>query len=103
MVKKILRDRSQQIPCYSGIASTQISPGGDVWTCCIKAKSYGNLRKNDYNFRKIWFTPEMRMERRLIHDKDCWCPLANAAYTNMLMDFPTLFRVFHRSFIKWWT
>ncbi|HNX01550.1 MAG TPA: radical SAM protein [Candidatus Cloacimonadota bacterium] len=103
LVKKILRDRRQIIPCYSGIASVQISPAGDVWSCCIKAKSFGNLKKNGYDFRKIWFSPVMRKERLSIKNRECWCPLANASYTNMLLDIPTLFRVFYRSFIKWWT
>ncbi|HOF59309.1 MAG TPA: radical SAM protein [Candidatus Cloacimonadota bacterium] len=102
LVKKIMRDQRQIIPCYSGIASAQISPDGDVWTCCVKAKSLGNLRKEKYNFRRIWFHHEAELERRSIHKRECWCPLANAAYTNMLMDIPTLFRVFWRSFIKWW-
>ncbi len=102
LVKKILRDRKQVIPCYSGIASAQISPEGDVWICCIKAQSLGNLRENDYNLRKIWFNKKMKKERLSVKNKECYCPLANASYTNMLMDIPTLFRVFYRSFIKWW-
>jgi MoaA/NifB/PqqE/SkfB family radical SAM enzyme len=103
LVKRIMRDKKQIIPCYSGIASAQISPEGDVWSCCIKASPLGNLRKNNFSFKKIWFSPEAELERRSIHDKECWCPLANASYTNMLMDFPTLLRVFYRSFIKWWS
>lgn len=102
LVKKILRDQTQVIPCYSGIASCQIAPNGDVWSCCIKAKPLGNLVENDYNFKKIWNSPEMALERMSIHKKECHCPLANASYTNMLMDIPTLKRVFYRSFIKWW-
>lgn len=103
LVKRILRDKRQIIPCYSGIASTQISPEGDVWSCCIKAKPLGNLRKTNYDFKSIWYSPEADLERRSIHQKECWCPLANASYTNMLMDLPTLIRVFYRSFIKWWS
>ena len=103
LVKRIMRDKTQIIPCYSGIASAQISPEGDIWSCCIKARSLGNLRKNKYNFRKIWYSPEAELERRSIHQNECWCPLANASYTNMLMNLPTLIRVFYRSFIKWWT
>ncbi len=102
LVKKVLRDKTQIIPCYAGIASCQISPDGDVWSCCIKAKSLGNLVDNNYNFKKIWNSPEMALERLSIHKKECYCPLANASYTNMLMDIPTLKRVFYRSFIKWW-
>ena len=103
LVKQILRDRKQVIPCYSGIASAQISPDGEVWICCIKAQSLGNLREHDYNFKKIWFNTKMKKERLSIKNKECYCPLANASYTNMLMDIPTLIRVFYRSFIKWWS
>lgn len=102
LVKKILRDKTQVIPCYSGFASVQISPDGEVWSCCIKAKSLGNLRDHDYKFKRIWFSPLSDKERISIKNRECYCPLANASYTNMLMDFPTLLRVFFRSFIKWW-
>ncbi|MCF7792980.1 MAG: radical SAM protein [Candidatus Cloacimonetes bacterium] len=102
LVKRILRDKTQVIPCYSGIASVQISPDGEVWSCCIKAKSLGNLRDHDYKFKRIWFSPLADKERKSIKNKECYCPLANSSYTNMLMDIPTLFRVFFRSFIKWW-
>ncbi len=103
LVKKILRDKTQVIPCYAGVTSAQISPDGEVWSCCIKAESMGNLRENDYNFKKIWYSKDMKKERRSIKNKECYCPLANASYTNMLMHFPTLTRVFYRSFIKWWS
>ena len=103
LVKKILRDKTQVIPCYAGVTSAQISPDGEVWSCCIKAESMGNLRDNDYNFKKIWFSKELKKERLSIKNKECYCPLANASYTNMLMHFPTLIRVFYRSFIKWWS
>ncbi|PKN72512.1 MAG: radical SAM protein [Candidatus Cloacimonetes bacterium HGW-Cloacimonetes-3] len=103
LVKKIMRDQKQVIPCYSGIASCQISPDGDIWSCCVKAKPMGNLRKEKYRFRKIWFSPEAELERRSIHKKECWCPLANASYTNMLMNLPTLMRVTWRSFFRWWS
>jgi hypothetical protein len=103
LVKKILRDKEQVIPCYSGIASVQISPEGDLWSCCIKAQSMGNLRQENYNFKKIWKNSKFNLERESIRNKECYCPLANASYTNMLMDFPTLLRVFYRSFIKWWS
>jgi len=95
-VKEILRDKEQIIPCYAGVASVQISPNGDLWSCCIKAKSMGNLRDENFNFRKIWNNKKFFSERRSIRNKECYCPLANAAYTNMLMSFPILFRVLFR-------
>lgn len=103
LVKRVLRDKVQVIPCYSGVASVQISPDGDLWSCCVKATSMGNLRANDYDFKKIWFNKRFKNERISIKNKECYCPLANASYTNMLIDVPTLFRVFYRSFIHWWS
>ncbi|MCK9329592.1 MAG: radical SAM protein [Candidatus Cloacimonetes bacterium] len=102
LVKQILRDKTQVIPCYAGITSVQISPDGEVWACCIKAKSLGNLRKNNYNFKQIWTSKNFNVERKSIKNKECYCPLANASYTNMLLDFKILSRVFYRSFLKWW-
>ncbi len=103
LVKRILRDKTQVIPCYAGITSAQISPDGHIWSCCIKAKSFGNLRDYNYNFKKIWFSKKMDEERISIKNKECYCPMANASYTNLLMDVPTLWRVFYRSFIRWWS
>lgn len=93
MVKQVLKEKRQIIPCYAGIASAQISPDGDVWPCCIRAESMGNLREAGYDFKKIWNSPAANAMRKSIKDKECYCPLANASYTNMLMDMPTMCKV----------
>ena len=90
LVKKILKEKKQILPCYAGFISGQISPDGDVWACCIKAESMGNLRDVNYNFNKIWFSNEAKRIRRSIRDKKCFCPLANASYTNMLVSYRTM-------------
>jgi len=93
MVKNILKEKRQIIPCYAGIASGQIAPDGDVWMCCVKAESAGNLRDNEYNLRKIWYSENARAMRTRIKNGKCYCPLANASYTNMLHHTKTLWRV----------
>jgi MoaA/NifB/PqqE/SkfB family radical SAM enzyme len=93
MVKKILKEKRQIIPCYSGFASAQIAPDGDVWMCCVKAQAIGNLRDSGYSLKKIWRSAKAQMARLSIKNKECYCPLANAAYTNMLHDIPTLTKV----------
>ena len=92
MVKKVLEEHRQIIPCYAGFASAQIAPDGDVWMCCIKARSIGNLRDFDYNLKNIWFSEKAKAMRRGIRNGECYCPLANASYTNMLHNFPSLLR-----------
>ncbi len=93
MVKEVLLERRQIIPCYAGFASAQIAPDGDVWMCCIKAESIGNLRDVNYNFKKIWFSENAGILRQRIKRKECYCPLANASYTNMLFSLKTLSQI----------
>lgn len=95
-VKEILRRREQVLPCYAGFASAQIAPDGDVWTCCVRAEPIGNLRNVDYDFRKIWFGAEAERLRASIKGKECFCPLANAFYTNLLCDPGSLVRIGRR-------
>ena len=90
IVKRTLVEHRQVIPCLAGVASAQIAPNGDVWTCCIRAESVGNLREHGYDFRSVWTTAHADELRRSIKAGECYCPLANASYTNMLCHTPTL-------------
>jgi MoaA/NifB/PqqE/SkfB family radical SAM enzyme len=93
LVKRILAEETQVIPCYAGWASAQIYANGEVWPCCVRADNLANLRDVDYDFGRIWFSPAADRVRTSIRNKECHCPLANASYTNMLMHLPTVARV----------
>ncbi len=94
MVKSYLTRPRQVIPCYAGVASAQISPDGEVWPCCVRADSMGNLREHNYDFTKVWNSPRAQAIRKSIKNRECACPLANASYTNMLFQPSSLMRVF---------
>ena len=93
LVKRILTEETQVVPCFAGWASAQIYASGEVWPCCIRADNLANLRDVDYDFKRIWFSSEADRVRTSIRNKECHCPLANASYTSMLMHLPTLTRV----------
>lgn len=93
LVMRILAEKRQILPCYAGFASAQIAPDGDVWMCCVKAESVGNLREEEYDFSRIWFSENAGRIRRSIKAGECYCPLANAGYTNMLHNIKSLCRV----------
>lgn len=97
-VKKVLSKKTQIIPCYAGFTSVQISPIGDVWFCCIKAESVGNLRDVNYDFSKIWYSKKADNMRKYIKEKRCFCPMANVSYTNMLCSFKSLFKIIYSFF-----
>jgi MoaA/NifB/PqqE/SkfB family radical SAM enzyme len=93
LVKRILDEKDQVIDCYAGWASAHIYADGTVWPCCVRADNLGNLRDHGYDFGKIWFGEKIKDLRRSVAAKECHCPLANASYTNMLHDVPTLVRI----------
>jgi MoaA/NifB/PqqE/SkfB family radical SAM enzyme len=99
MVKKTLVEKRQVIPCYAGAASCHIAADGDVWGCCVRAENLGNLRDQDYDFAGIWNSPAAQKLRKSVKQKECHCPLANASYTNMLMDPVTLARIGRNLFL----
>lgn len=96
MVKSILKDKKQAIPCYAGIASCHIVPNGDVWACCIKAERMGNLKEVGFDFNKIWNSEKAKIIRKDIKSENCFCALANASYTNILLNSKHLLKILGR-------
>jgi MoaA/NifB/PqqE/SkfB family radical SAM enzyme len=86
-------EQRQVLPCYAGLASAQVAPNGDVWTCCIRAESMGNLRETGFDFLKVWSSTRADELRGSIRRGECHCPLANAAYSSMMSDPSSMVRV----------
>lgn len=93
IAQRTLVEQRQVLPCYAGLASAQVAPNGDVWTCCIRAESMGNLRDTGFDFDAVWNSRRANQLRASIRRGDCYCPLANAAYSSMLCDPASLVRV----------
>lgn len=92
---RILREKRQVIPCYAGISNAHLSPYGDIWACCTLGydKSMGNLRDHNYDFKAIWNSRDAKKIRADIRNGACHCPLANQAYSNILLHGPSLLKV----------
>jgi MoaA/NifB/PqqE/SkfB family radical SAM enzyme len=93
LAARILEEKRQVIDCYAGWASAQLAPDGHVWGCCVRAESVGNVRDHGYDFRTVWRGPQADAFRTSVRAHACACPLANASYTNLLLDVPSLARV----------
>jgi MoaA/NifB/PqqE/SkfB family radical SAM enzyme len=93
LAARILEEKRQVIDCYAGWASAQLAPDGHVWGCCVRAESVGNVRDHGYDFRVVWRGPQADAFRSSVRAHACACPLANASYTNLLLDVPSLARV----------
>ncbi len=95
LVVKILREKRQVLPCYAGISNIHLNYNGDVWPCCVLGykKPMGNIREVDYDFQRVFYSDQANQVRRYIRDRKCYCPLANQAYSNILCNLASLFRV----------
>jgi MoaA/NifB/PqqE/SkfB family radical SAM enzyme len=90
---RILEEQRQVIDCYAGWASAHLAPDGHVWGCCVRAESVGNVRDYGYDFKSVWLGPKADAFRSSVRAHECSCPLANASYTNLLLDARSLVRV----------
>ena len=92
---QILKENRQVIPCYAGISNVHMTPYGDIWACCTLGydKPVGNLRDYNYDFKKLWNSPQAKKVRTYIRGGHCNCPMANQTYSNMLLHGPSLLRV----------
>jgi MoaA/NifB/PqqE/SkfB family radical SAM enzyme len=93
LAARTIEENVQVLDCYAGWASAHLAPDGHLWGCCTRAESMGNVRDHDYDFRKVWFSSTAERFRDSVKNKECACPLANASYTNLLLDVPSLARV----------
>jgi len=72
--------------CHAGFLSCHIGADGEIWSCCVLSRRMGNVRETGLNFKKAWFGPEADEFRDWMRSTRCACPLANAAYTNLLAE-----------------
>ena len=92
LAAQIVIQNRQVIPCYAGISNVHLTPHGVLWPCCVLgyAKPLGDLRSTNYNFWKVWHSDQAQDVRRSIKNRECACPLANQAYSNIVCHTPSL-------------
>ncbi|AJF61547.1 TPA: radical SAM protein [Candidatus Woesearchaeota archaeon] len=84
ILKKIIHDKREAMPSYSGIASCTISYNGDVWDAPKETNIFGSLRENGYDFSRVWKSDRARNERKKLRAKREYSTTANPLYTDML-------------------
>jgi MoaA/NifB/PqqE/SkfB family radical SAM enzyme len=86
VVRLLDGDAEAMPPCHAGFLSVHVVADGDVWSCCVLARSFGNLRDADFDFPTVWFSEKAEEFRAWMRERHCACPLANAAYTSLLAE-----------------
>jgi MoaA/NifB/PqqE/SkfB family radical SAM enzyme len=86
-VTRLLAGEAEAMPvCHAGFLSCHIGADGELWSCCVLSRSFGNLRDADFDFPTVWFSEKAEEFRTWMRERHCTCPLANAAYTNLLAE-----------------
>ncbi len=93
LVVRILEEDRQVIPCYAGILNVHVNADGSVWPCAVLAYSGEmGVLEDGRDFREIWDSNTAWKVRRSIRRGECACPLANQAYSNILLHPPSLLK-----------
>jgi len=72
-VAETYRRNRQLMPCYAGILNVVINEKGVVYPCEIFREELGDLRKNNYDFNKIWKSEKTKNIRKWIKKNKCFC------------------------------
>jgi len=67
-----LTNERRTFDCYAGSISGVIDAVGNVQLCEV-LDPVGNLRENNYDFKKIWFSEQADAQRLMIRNRGCWC------------------------------
>ncbi|MCD6093952.1 MAG: radical SAM protein [Candidatus Omnitrophica bacterium] len=73
LLLKIIQEEKFQTSCYAGVLSAVIYEQGDVYPCELLDRKMGNLRKFDYDFKRLWVSSEAREIKREIRESRCFC------------------------------
>src|SRR5919202_1268776 len=78
LIAKTQEEQQAQLTCYAGTAGAVIYDEGTV-SSCENLEAVGNLREDDWNFRKLWLSPAMKERRRKAAD-GCFCTHESNCY-----------------------
>ena len=74
VIAKMVRENRYQMPCYAGTLGGAMFSKGEVLVCeLLSDKVLGNVRENDYDFKRIWFSEKADEVRKYVRDTKCFC------------------------------
>ena len=77
------------------LANALVKGGHDVTV--LYSKNSFQLRSKGrihYDFKRVWHSKQVNDVRKYIKDGNCYCPMANQAYSNILCDVRSMLKVF---------
>jgi len=72
-LKEIYLTKKYPMKCFAGVLNAVISANGDIFACEQIHEKFGNLREADYDWNKVWRSPQAQSIRDSISQKKCFC------------------------------
>ena len=86
-VDRTVAEQRPQFSCVSGRLACVIYSDGEVVECEVKNSRLGNLRDQDYDFRKLWFSPNAHEIAREAA-QGCFCTHECGHYASTIYSLP---------------
>jgi MoaA/NifB/PqqE/SkfB family radical SAM enzyme len=84
----VLEQETQVRPCHAGLVSGVLDARGEVRMCELR-DAVGNVRDHDFDFTKLWFSPEADAQRASIRAKECHCTHSCFMSSSLVFDWRT--------------
>ena len=97
-ITRIVKENKQILPCYAGSLSCVIRSNGDVYPCELLSRKMGNLREENFDFKKIWQSKESKGIREYVKNSGCYCTY-ECFLTNSILFTPAMFP---KVFMEWY-
>lgn len=82
--EKLIIKKEKSGKCKSGIVSGFINSKGEVMDCPVAGRVMGDLRLENFNFKKVWLSRDAEIVRKEIEKSECWCPMLSDFQANFV-------------------
>ena len=88
MELEVLEQETQVRPCHAGTVSGVVDARGEVRMCELR-EAVGNIRDANYDFSRVWFSPEADRQRASIRARECHCTHSCFLSSSLVFDWRT--------------
>lgn len=90
IIEKTVREQKSQVPCLAGNLGGVMLSNGDLYPCELLEEKIGNIKEEDYNFRRLWLNEKAAQIRRQIKETRCFCTYECFLTLNTFFSFKTI-------------
>jgi AdoMet-dependent heme synthase len=92
-VEKVVRTGKSYVDCAAGTLYGVMYANGDVSFCEMRDFGLGNVRANEYDFKRLWLSAHAQAEKRSVVATGCTCTHECAIAASLLTRPSTLCRI----------